>query len=91
MISAVICTAVDLAALFAVGSAVLIEPRGPWDGRAVAAIEVSALTGGLVAVLGIVVRLLPVARRWLRAWWFLPPVCLLLVATLRFASVSTGQ
>lgn len=90
VISTVLCIVVDLIALFAVGSSVLIKPRGPWDDSALSAIEVSALTGGLVAVLGAMIRILPVVRRWLRAWWFLPPVGLLLVAMVRFASVSPG-
>lgn len=89
-ISAVICVVVDLIALFAVGSAVLIEPDGPWDDSALSAIDVSALTGGLVAALGALIRVLPVVRHWLRPWWFLPPVGLLLVAMVRLASVRPG-
>lgn len=90
VISAVLCVVVDLIALFAVSSAVLIDPRGPWHNNALSAIDVSTLSGALVAVLGAMIRILPVVRRWLRPWWFLPPVGLLLVAIVRFASVNTG-
>ncbi|GAA4856373.1 hypothetical protein [Saccharopolyspora cebuensis] len=85
VLSGVLCAAVDLVALFAVVSAFTMRPDGGWDEDVLTAIEVSALTGGVLAVLGVVPAGLAVALRWLRWWWLLPPAVLLLAAIARFS------
>ncbi|CAM04557.1 hypothetical protein A8924_5700 [Saccharopolyspora erythraea NRRL 2338] len=88
MISAVLCLVLDLVTLYAVASSFLMSPRGPWDDDVLTAIQVSSFAGGLLAVLGGLLRTLPVARRWLSWWWFLPPMVLLLAAIARFGSMD---
>jgi hypothetical protein len=88
VISAVLCLALDLLTLYAVASSFLMSPRGPWDDDVLTAIQVSSFSGGLLAVLGGLLRILPVAQRWLAWWWFLPPAVMLLAAIVRFMSID---
>lgn len=88
-VSAILCAAVDLAALYSVIMSYAMSPRGSWDDDVLTAIEVSALVGGLLAVLGMLLLILPTVRRWLSRWWFLPPAVLLVAAVVRFWWTST--
>ncbi|MGJ7908209.1 hypothetical protein ACOQFL_17230 [Actinopolyspora sp. H202] len=88
VVSAVVLIVIDLVAVFLVGSAFLMTPYGPWDDDVLTAIQISAVLGGVVATFGTLLRILPVAMRWLRWWWFLPSTVLLLAAITRFWWIS---
>ncbi len=89
VLNAVLCGAVELAALYLVVVSYAMSPRGPWDDDVLTAIEVGAFVGGLFAVLGMLLLALPIARRRLSRWWLLPPAVLLVAAVARFWWIST--
>ncbi|MCX2732850.1 hypothetical protein OOZ19_21645 [Saccharopolyspora sp. NFXS83] len=83
-LSAVLCVAVDVVAVFAVVSSWSMVPRAAWDDDVLTAISVSALLAIVLAVFGGLLRALPVALHWLRWWWFVVPGLVLVAAVARW-------
>lgn len=83
-LSAALCVVVDAVALFAVASSWSMVPRAAWDDDVLTAISVSALFAIVLAVFGGLLRSLPVALRWLRWWWFVVPIAVLVAAVVRW-------
>lgn len=88
VISGVVLVTGNLATLLYTVISYLIRPAGLGDTNYIDGAWSTAFFSTVLAVGTGVLTIIPVALRWLRPWWFLVPVLLLVVSTARWTYIN---
>jgi hypothetical protein len=85
VVAAAVLVILNLLAFYCVAVSWLLRPGGSWDRDAAAGLAALALVGAVITLPTTVLTIIPVGLRWLKAWWLIIPVVLLVLAVARIA------
>ncbi|HEX2298747.1 MAG TPA: hypothetical protein VHH34_09550 [Pseudonocardiaceae bacterium] len=88
VISGIVLVSGNLAASVYTAMSWLMTPSGPGDTNLIEGAWFTAFTGMVLALLTALLTLVAVSARWLGKRWFIAPVLLFIIATVRWVSIG---